>query len=342
MRRRRASQHGKGLRDSLRSLTALAVLLATAPPASAQEQVKIGIGFGLAFLPTYICEDLKLVEKYAKAAHLDVKANYLRYLGSGPMEEAIDSGAVDIGPFGTAPLLAAWEQGKGTPKQIVAVSGLTTMPLALVSNQPDVEKFADLGPADRIAMPSATAPQVFLLEMQSEKVFRQYDRLEKQVIALSPSASVNSLVARDGAVTASFLSPPYTQLALRDAQVHRVLNSADVNGKTSFLVLGARRSYVEAHPQIPDVIDKAVEEAARLIRDDPRRATQIYLTHEPSKALSGPAIEAVLREIKDDFGSAVYGVQAFADFMGRHGELKTPPQSWKDIVAPALLNSPST
>jgi hypothetical protein len=35
-------------------------------------------------------------------------------------------------------------------------------------------------------------------------------------------------------------------------------------------------------------------------------------------------------------------VQAFADFMGRHGELKTPPKSWKDVVAPALLSSPST
>jgi NitT/TauT family transport system substrate-binding protein len=325
-----------------RLLAALLALCATAVPASAQESVKIGIGFGLAFLPTYICEDLKLVEKYAKAAHLDVKASYLRYLGAGPMGEAIESGAIDMGPFGTAPLLAAWEQGKGTPQQIVAVAGITTMPLALMSNQPNVATFADLGAADRIAMPSLAAPQMFFLEMQSEKVFRQYDRLQKQVIALSPSASVNSLVARDGAVTASFLSPPYTQLAQRDAQVHRVLNSADVNGKASFLVMGAKRSYVEAHPQMSDVIDKAMDEAARLIRDDPRRATQIYLTHEPSMTLSGAAIEAVLREIKDEFGSAIYGVQAFADFMGRHGELKTPPRSWKDIVAPALLNSPST
>ncbi len=59
-------------------------------------------------------------------------------------------------------------------------------------------------------------------------------------------------------------------------------------------------------------------------------------------SLSGPLIEAVLREIKDEFGSAVYGVQVFADFMGRHGELKSPPKSWKDIVAPALQSSPST
>ena len=179
--------------------------------------------------------------------------------------------------------------------------------------------------------------------MQSEKTFKAYDKLHDQVVAMSPSEAVTALVDGSGVVTAYFASPPYTQLALRDAKVHRVLSSVDViNGKASFLVMGATRAYIEAHPQMPDAIGKAMEDAARIIRSDPRRAAQIYLTHEPSMSLSDSIVEAVLREIKDEFGSAVYGVQAFADFMGRHGELKTPPKSWKDIVAPALLSSPST
>lgn len=93
----------------------LAVLIAfsaNAQCAPAPEQVKIGIGYGLAFLPFYICEDLKLVEKYAKAGHLDIKASYTRFLGSGPVQDAIGSGAIDMGPFGTAPFLAAWQQQK--------------------------------------------------------------------------------------------------------------------------------------------------------------------------------------------------------------------------------------
>ena len=73
---------------------------------------------------------------------------------------------------------------------------------------------------------------------------------------------------------------------------------------------------------MPEVVDKAMDEAARIIHDDPRRAAQIYLTHEPSGTLTGAAMDAVIGEIKDEFGSAVYGVQAMADFMGRHGELK--------------------
>jgi NitT/TauT family transport system substrate-binding protein len=323
-------------------LAVLAVLCATAP-VRAQDQVKIGIGFGLAFLPLYICQDLKLVEKRAKELHLDVKASYQRFVGAGPMQDAIASGAIDVGPYGTAPLLAAWEKAKDTRQQILAVSGITTMPLTLVSNRPNVATIADFQPTDRIAMPSLTAPQMYLLEMQSEKTFKAYDKLHDQVVAMSPSEAVTALVDGSGVATAYFASPPYAQLALRDAKIHRVLSSADViNGKASFLIMGATRAYIEAHPQMPEAIDKAMDDAARIIRSDPRRAAQIYLTHEPSMSLSAPLIEAVLREIKDEFGSPVYGVQAFADFMGRHGELKSPPKSWKDIVAPALLSSPST
>jgi NitT/TauT family transport system substrate-binding protein len=333
----------KALRRFVLGLAALAVLCATAAPVRAQEQVKIGLGFGLAFLPLYICQDLKLVEKRAKELHLDVKASYQRFVGAGPMQDAIASGAIDMGPYGTAPLLAAWDKAKDTPRQILAVSGITTMPLTLVSNRPNVATIADFQPTDRIAMPSLTAPQMYLLQMQSEKTFKAYDKLQDQVVVMPPSEAVAALADGSGVVTAYFASPPYTQLALRDAKVHRVLNSVDViNGKASFLIMGAPRAYIEAHPQMPEAIGKAMEDAARIIRSDPRRAAQIYLTHEPSMSLSGPLIEAVLREIKDEFGSAVYGVQAFADFMGRHGELKTPPKSWKDIVAPALLSSPST
>lgn len=326
------------LRRGLRSFIALFALLSVAAPARAEEQVKIGIGFGLAFLPTYICEDLKLVEKYGKEQHLTVKASYERLLSAAAVQDAIALRAIDMGPFGTAPLLTAWEKGKETKdtrRQIFAVSGMTTMPLVLLSDQPRMRSIADLRPSDRIAMPTLTAPQMYVLEMQSEKVLGQFDRLRNQVVALSHADAIAALFSGDGPATAYFASPPFTQITLKDSMIHRILSSEDViGGKSSFLMIGATKSYIEAHPKIPEIVDKAMDEAARLIHDDPRRAAQIYLEHEPSKALDAADIEAVLKENKDGFGSAVEGTQAFADFMGRHGELKAPPQSWKEIVAP--------
>jgi NitT/TauT family transport system substrate-binding protein len=318
----------------LRAVVVFAVLALLSGPALAQEQVKIGIGYGLAFLPAYICEDLKLVEKYAKARHLHLQARYERFSDAAAVQDAIASATIDMGPFGVAPLLKAWdkaENAKEKREQILAVSGMTTLPLSLVTDQTDVRSIADLHATDRIAVPTLSSPQMYFLEMQSEKTFGKFDRLRGQIIALSPPDALAALAEGRGAATAYFGSPPFAQIALKEAHVHQILSSEDViGGKASFLILGARQAYVEAHPQIPQVIDEAIDEAAR-----------IYLTHEPSKALDAVTIGSVLKDNADEFGSPIEGIQAFANFMGRHGELKKPPQSWKDIVAPALLNSPS-
>jgi NitT/TauT family transport system substrate-binding protein len=336
-----------GCRRRVRAaLLALAALFAVSAPARAAEQVKIGIGYGLAFLPAYICEDLKLVEKHAKAQHLDLRAVYERFSGAGAIADAIRSRALDMGPFGVAPLLEAWDKGRvrnGARRQIFAVSGMTTLPLVLLSDRPTVRALTDLRPTDRIAVPTLTSPQTFFLQMQAEKVFGQYDRLRGELVEMSHAKALAALIAGDNSVTAYFSSPPYTQIALKDGKIHQILSSEQViGGKASLLVFGATKAYIERHRQIAQILEQAMDDAAHLIRDDPRRAARIFLTYEPSKALKAADIEAVLRQNKDEFGSAVAGIGAFAEFMARHGALKTPPQSWKDVVAPALLHSPST
>jgi ABC-type nitrate/sulfonate/bicarbonate transport system substrate-binding protein len=331
----------------LRCLTALwtaiaATLIPSLAAAAAHDQVRIGLGYGFAFLPLYFCEDLKLVEKQAKAAHLDVAAKFERFANSGELHAALVAEEIDMAPFGTAPLLVNAMVAKGSVRPIVAVSGITSFSLTLLSNQADERSIADLKASDRIAVPTLTSPQMYLLQMQSEKVFGSFDRLRKQIVMLSHPQAIAALADNTGQATAYFSSPPFTQIALRAANAHTILSSSDVmNGKSSFLILAAQQSYFSAHPQLAKLVAKAIDEAARLIRDDPKRAAQIYLTHEPSVVLNGAAMETIIREVKDEFGNAIYGVQATADFMVRTGELKASLRSWRDIVAPALLNSPS-
>lgn len=332
-------------RTKARGAVLALAMAAAATPAFAQQEIKIGIGFGLAFLPTYLCDELKLVEKHAKAAGLDVKTTYTRFSGSGPMQDAILSGSVDMGPYGVSALLIAWEKAKGTPQQMFAISGVTTLPLVLVTNQPEVKTLKDLKPTDRISMPSLVSPQMYLIQMASEKAFGegQRDKLRSQVVALPHPESLNALLSGSTEVTAYFSSAPFTQAALKSPKIHTVLTSSDaIGGKASFLIMGATKRFIDAQPKMPDVIAKAMDEAAQIIKTDPRKAAEIYLKAEPSKTLDVPAVEAILKDLKDDFGSPVYGVQAYADFMGKLGQLKNPPKSWKEIVTPSIANSPST
>jgi NitT/TauT family transport system substrate-binding protein len=268
----------KWLRARAHWLVGFCLVFAIASPALAEEPVRIGLGFGLAFLPAYICEDLKLVEKHGKESHLELRVSYQRFLGAAPLQEALASGAIDLAPFGAVPLLAAWEKAKDTPRQIFAVSGLTTLPPVLLTNRSDIRSLADFRSADRIAVPARSAPQFYLLQMQSEKVFGQYDKLRAQIVVLSHAEAVNDLVGAKDSVRGYFSSAPYTEIALADGRVHKILSASDViDGKASFLILGASKGYIASHPKVPEAIAKAIDEAARIIRDDPHRAAEIYL-----------------------------------------------------------------
>ena len=331
--------------DILRRAALAALCAAFVTPALAQQEVKIGIGFGVAFLPTYLLDEMKLVEKHAKVAGLDVKTSYHRFSGSGPMQDALLSGSIDMGPYGISALLIAWEKARNTPQQTFAISGVTTVPMVLLTNKPNLKKLADFTADDRISMPSLVSPQAFLLQMQSIKEFGegQQDRLKQQIVSLPHPDSVSQLISGSTELTAYFAPPPFIQVALKNPKVAKVMSSDDIiGGKASFLIMGATRKWIDANPKLPDVIVKAIDEAAAFIKAEPRKAAEIYLAREPSKFVDLDAVEAILKEYKDEFGSPVHGVQINADFMGKLGQLKSPPKSWKEIVTPSIANSPSS
>lgn len=323
---------------------ALAATLTLAGPALAQQEVKIGIGFGIGFLPTFIADEMKLIEKHGKAEGLDLKASYPRFSGSGPMQDAVLSGSVDVGVYGEQAMLIAWEKAKGSPQQIIGIAGVTTLPLVLITNKAEIKSIKDFKTSDRIAMPSLVSPQMYALQMASEKAFGpgQHDKLKPLVVALPHPEALNQLTSGQTEVTAYFSSAPFTQIALKNSKIHTVLTSTDAfGGKASFLVAGATKKVIDANPKLAGVITKALAEADDLIRNDPKKAAEIYLKVEPSKTLTAADVEAILKELKDDFGVSVHGVGASARFMQQIGQLKSPPASWKDAFVPSLHNTAS-
>lgn len=99
---------------------------------------------------------------------------------------------------------------------------------------------------------------------------------------------------------------------------------------------------MDAQPKLAQSVITALDEAADIIRKEPRKAAQIFLKFEPSRSLDVRTLETVLRELKDDFGNEVHGIEAYAGFMARHGRLKEPPKSWKDVVVPQLAAMPGS
>ncbi|MGA8600926.1 MAG: ABC transporter substrate-binding protein [Beijerinckiaceae bacterium] len=305
--------------------------------------LRIGIGFGVGFLPTFILEQQKLIEKHAKAAGLDIEPTYQRFSGSGAMQDAILSGSVDLGVYGVPALLIAWDKAKGTANQIFGICGVNSSPLVLVTNKPDAKSLKDLGPGDKISMPAIVSPQMYVLQILSEKTFGegQKDKLKTQVVALPHPESIGAILSGISEVKAYFSTPPFTQIALDSGKAHKLASSEDAfGGRSSFLVLGGTKKWIDANPKLIPVLVAAFQEAADYIRKDPKGAAEIYLKVEPSKMLDEPKVEAMLKSTPDDFGTEVHAVKAYADFMGRTGGLKNVPASWSDVF-PAINDTKS-
>ncbi len=319
-------------------------LAALAGSAAAATPLKIGIGFGIGFLPTFILEQQKLIEKHAKAAGLDVEPAYQRFSGSGAMQDAILSGSVDLGVYGVPALLIAWDKAKGTPNQIFGICGVNSSPLVLITNKPDAKSLKDIGTGDKISMPAIVSPQMYVLQILSEKTFGegQKDKLKTQVVSLPHPESIAAILSGATEVKAYFSTPPFTQIALDSGKAHKIASSEDAfGGRSSFLVLGGTKKWIDANQKLVPVLIAALNEAADYIRKDPKGAAEIYLKVEPSKMLDQAKVEAMLKSMPDDFGADVYSVKAFADFMHRTGGLKNVPASWSEIF-PAIKDSKSS
>ena len=299
-------------------------------------EIKIGIGHGIGFLPLYLAQDMKLLEKHAKAAGVTSHVSIERYNTAAPLQQAMAKGEVAAGAYGLSTFLLA----RDTPKEMVAVSGLTTLPLVLLTARPNIKSLSDLKSNDRIAVPMLTAPQTGYLRMQAEKsAFGAWNRLRQQIVVMQHHDALDAMTSAKDNVAAYFSSPPFTQVALKEPKVRALLSSDDIMGsKTSFLVIAASRETMKAQPKLAEILSKSIDEASAIIRNDPRRAAVIWLKYEPSSTLDARAVEAVLRELKDDFGSGIYGIEATASFMNSNGRLKNAPASWKDVVAPALAS----
>jgi len=335
------------LRSALIAVSTAVLVTAVAPPVFAQTrsksqrpappaEIRIGVGHGIGFLPLYIAQDLKLLEKHAKAAGVASRISLQRYNTAAPLRQAMAKGEVAVGAYGLSTLLLA----RDTSKEMVAVSGLTTLPLVLLTARPNFRSLSDLRANDRVVVPMFSAPQTTYLRLYADKTFfGAWNRLRPQVTAMPHHEALEALTAGKDNVAAYFSSPPFTQVALKDPKVRALLSSEDImGGKTSFLVMATSRETIAAQPKLADILSKAIDDAAAIIRNDPRRAAVMWLKYEPSSTLDAPAVEAILRSLKDDFGSSIYGVEATAAFMARDGRLKNAPESWKDVVAPVLAS----
>ena len=317
-------------------LALCAVLLLAGNTYADVNRVRIGHSPGFSFLPIYLMEHDKLMEKHAKAAGLgDITVEYPEFTGGAAMNDALLSGNMEFVNGGVPPYLILWARAVGTSSEVRALGAVSAGPAILFSRNPQVHSIRDLTQKDRISVAAVRASQVaILLEMAAEQEFgaAQYARLDDLTVSMPQPDSVIMMTARQTMeIDTHFTVPPYTLIEQRDPMIHAILNSKDVLGGIGTVIVAYTTTrFHDANPHLVAAYQAALQEAAQFIHDHPRRTAEIYrqMTHDP---LSVDDLDALVRDPDISYQATPTKMMVFADFMARLGSLHKRPADWRDL-----------
>src|SRR5437899_9071548 len=233
---------------------ACACAAATLDARAEMTEINVAEQYGIGYLPLMLMEEQKLIEKHAKVAGVDVKVGWAKFAGGNVMNDALLSGSLQFASGGVGPFLTLWARTRGN-LDVRGVGALNSMPIHLVTRNPNVKTLADFGPGDRIALPAVkVSVQAVLLQMGAERAFGpgQQNRLDPLTVTMSHPDAMQALLSGQSEIDAHFGSPPFQYQEVAKGS-HVVLNSYDVlGGPATFNVIWTTTKFKSDNPKLYD------------------------------------------------------------------------------------------
>ena len=324
---------------SRRSATIAALAVSAAPwvrRAHAEaSDVVIAKQFGLLYAQQDIMEEQRLVEKHASRLGLpNLKAQFVRLGGTGPVTEALLSGSVHFASGGAPGAFVLWDRTRGGIRSCFAMNATDQK---LLTVRADLTKISDLLPSDRIALPAAkTSPQAIWLQMGTAQAFgaSEWGRFDAQTVSRAHPDSMAQMLARTE-INCHWTTSPFQERELASPLVHEVASSfriMDMPSVTPNTIYGSG-TFRDANPIAWRACLAAFQEATDFINKEPRQAAELYLRSSGDKD-SVENLLAAMSSPGNAFTLQPRGLQKVADFMADTGILKRRPSNLADLFFP--------
>ncbi len=323
------------MQPTRRGLLRLAGAAALAVPCVARAEpgmIRMGIQYGVTYLPFAVAQHERTIERRAKEAGLgEIKVEWNRVAGGNVLNDSLLAGQMDCAATGYPSFFILWSKTRGRQ----AIKGLMSYgntPLFLLTRNPAVNSIAEFTDADRITVPAVkSSVQAMMLQMAAEKQWGQFDRLDRLTISRGHPDAIAALLSMSGEIDSAFSAPPYQYTALERPGIHVVTTSEQIfGGPCSNGILYMTEAFHDANPGAAKAIGLGLRDGLALINEDPRRAAEMYLAATGEKE----RIEMILRTVTapgTKFEAAPRGVMRFADFMRRTGSIPKAPAEWKEV-----------
>lgn len=252
------------------------------------------------------------------------------------MYEDLVAGRIDFASGGISQLLTSWDKTHDDPTlQVRGVGALNSMPLYLVSSNPEVKTIADFTARDKIALPAVrTSIQAVILAMAAKKAFGkgQADRLEPLTVSMGHPEAMKALLCGTSGIDAHFASAPFMYEELAKPGIRLLLDSYEVvGGPHTHNVVWTTTRFREANPKIVTAFVGALQEALDQIKADPAAAAALYVKVEDIKNMSAAQVEEFLRRPENEWTITPKKFMAFATFMNQQGIIANKPATWREL-----------
>ncbi|WP_324831717.1 ABC transporter substrate-binding protein [Pseudomonas saxonica] len=312
-------------------LSLLAASFVAPSVAHAEGEIRIAEQFGIVYLLLNVVRDQQLIEKHGKEEGIDIKVDWTQLSGGAAINDALLSGSIDIAGAGVGPLLTIWDRTHGR-QNIKAVASLGNFPYYLVSNNPQVKTIADITDKDRIAVPAVgVSVQSRFLQYAAAKQWgdKDFNRLDKYTLALPHPDATAALIAGGTELSGHFSNPPFQDQALKNPNVHVVLDSYDLLGPNSPTVLFATEKFRNDNPKTYKAFTQALAEAAEFAQNDKDAAADTYIRVTKAN-IDRAELLKIIDNPQYEFTVTPKNTYPLAEFMYRIGAIKNKPESWKD------------
>ena len=202
----------------------------------------------------------------------------------------------------------------------------------LVSNNPKIKTLADFTNKDRIAVGAVTVSVgARYLQYAAAQTWgdKEYDRLDKYTVAMPHPDATAALIGGGTEITAHFSMPPFQEQAIASPNVHMVLDTYDLFGPNSPVLLFATEKFRTENPRTYKAFIEALAEAAKFVQRDKGTSADIYIRTTGAKIKRDDLLK-LLSNPKYEFTINPKGTYKMADFMYRIGAIKNRPESWRD------------
>ncbi len=236
-------------------------------------------------------------------------------------------------------MLTIWSRTLKNYK-IKGISAMASLPLYLVTVNPNVKTIADLSSVDKIAMPTVkTSIQAITLQMAVEKQFGkgQATRLDPLTVSLShPDAQIALLGGKAG-ITAHFGSSPFQDMELKDPKARKVVDSYQVlGGPHTFSVVWATDKFVTENPKVLAAFYDALQESIKLIKSDPKKAATLWIKGDNLKFSEADA-EAIIKNPDNKWTTEPQKLTVFLNGMHTAGLINDTTDNWKDLFSTSFM-----